>query len=311
MAAFERSPRARAAPVLAATASGTQGGSAASPSGNPTAAAFPEVNLPFNTGSPGGKGTANVTVEPGLIGCNSVQAVVLDAQGGIATVPEVRMTFTLPGKGIGSLDAKLKNKGGYFGSDTLNLPFPGTWRMAVTIRTSDTDQATATINVTISRSRPVSRHSITSRVAGDQPNRVISRRIALRTGGRLDGRPFGSAGAAVGTTGTGRVRDTAGVDVAGEEQRAASARAKTLMTAQGSMGMMKNSCGVESSGTEHGQATPTQRRGLVRSAAQDDSAQSGRAGPLAAGAARRGGTLYGRNHGPFRDPCGGIRSLVR
>ncbi|WP_127360398.1 hypothetical protein [Actinacidiphila soli] len=218
------------ATVLAATASGAQGGSTASPSGNPTAAAFPEVNLPFNTGSPGGKGTVNVTVEPGLIGRNSVQAVVLDAQGGIANVPEVRMTFTLPGKSIGQLDAKLKNKGGYFGSDTLNLPFPGTWRMAVTIRTSDTDQATATINVTISRSRPVSCHSITSRVAGDQPNRVISRRSALRTGGRLDGRPFGSAGAAVGT-GTGRVRDSAGVDVAGEEQRAASARASALMTA--------------------------------------------------------------------------------
>jgi copper transport protein len=144
------------AAVLAATVSGTSGGSATGSSASPSAAAFPEVNLPFDTGSPGGKGTVNVTIEPGLIGRNSVQAVVLDEQGGIATVPEVRMTLTLPGKSIGPLDAKLKNKGGYFGSDTLNLPFPGTWKMAVTVRTSDTDQATATTNVTISRSRPVS-----------------------------------------------------------------------------------------------------------------------------------------------------------
>ena len=118
--------------------------------------AFPEFTVPFNTGSAAGKGQINVTVEPGLIGRNSVQAVVLDAEGGLAAVPEVRITFTLPDKDIGPLDAGLKNKGGYWSSDSLNLPFPGAWSMAITIRTSDVDQATVRRNVTIRSSNSAS-----------------------------------------------------------------------------------------------------------------------------------------------------------
>lgn len=147
------------ATVLAAVASGTSGSSTpASSSASPAAAAFPEVDLHFDTGSPGGTGTVNVTIDPGLIGRNGVQAVVFDARGGIATVPEMRMTLALPSKGIGPLDAKLKNKGGYFSSDALNLPVPGTWTMTVTMRTSDTDRktTTATAKVVIGRSRPAS-----------------------------------------------------------------------------------------------------------------------------------------------------------
>ncbi|WP_405725524.1 hypothetical protein OG607_21080 [Streptomyces sp. NBC_01537] len=118
--------------------------------------AFPQFTVPFDTGSAGGKGLADITVEPGLIGRNSVQAVILDAEGGLAAVPEVRITFTLPTKDIGPLDAELKNKGGYWSSDSLNLPFPGTWSMSVTIRTSDVDQATVRRNVTIRSSSSAS-----------------------------------------------------------------------------------------------------------------------------------------------------------
>ena len=141
--------------ALAATAFTGLGGSGTRATATPSTA-YPQFTVPFDTGSAAGKGQANITVEPGLIGRNSVQVVILDAEGGLAAVPEVRITFTLPTKDIGPLDAGLKNKGGYWSSDSLNLPFPGTWSMSVTIRTSDVDQATVRRNVTIRSSRSAS-----------------------------------------------------------------------------------------------------------------------------------------------------------
>jgi copper transport protein len=141
--------------VLAATAFTGLGESGTRATAAPSTA-FPQFTVPFDTGSAAGKGQVDVTVEPGLIGRNSVQAVILDAEGGLAAVPEVRITFTLPGKDIGPLDAGLKNKGGYWSSDSLNLPFPGAWSMAITIRTSDVDQATVRRNVTIRSSSSAS-----------------------------------------------------------------------------------------------------------------------------------------------------------
>ena len=141
--------------VVAAAAFTGLGESGTRPTAAPSTA-FPQFTVDFDTGSAAGKGQVNMTVEPGLIGRNSVQAVILDAEGGLAAVPEVRVTFTLPTRDIGPLDAELKNKGGYWSSDSLNLPFPGTWSMSVTIRTSDVDQATVRRNVTIRSSRPAS-----------------------------------------------------------------------------------------------------------------------------------------------------------
>jgi copper transport protein len=47
------------------------------------------------------------------------------------------------------LDAKLANKGGYWATDRLRLPLPGTWTLQVTVRTTDIDQVTVSKNVTI------------------------------------------------------------------------------------------------------------------------------------------------------------------
>ncbi|MFJ4202225.1 copper resistance CopC/CopD family protein [Streptomyces sviceus] len=105
------------------------------------------TNVPFTVG--GATGKVQITLDPGRTGDNSVQAIVYAADGGLATVPELRLSFTLPAKEIGPIDAGLKNKGGYWGTNDLTLPLAGDWRMKATIRVSDVDQISVTKTVRI------------------------------------------------------------------------------------------------------------------------------------------------------------------
>ncbi|MCC3650235.1 copper resistance protein CopC [Streptomyces sp. S07_1.15] len=124
-------------------------------------AAVAVVDVPLNTGTEGGEAgdaaapgvetVANVTVDPARVGTNRVQVLVLAGRG-LAGVPEVRVSFTLEEKGIGPLDARLEDAGGYWINDDLRLPLPGKWTMAVTVRTSEFDQVTKTVTVEV---RPV------------------------------------------------------------------------------------------------------------------------------------------------------------
>ncbi|MFE6547700.1 copper resistance CopC/CopD family protein [Streptomyces sp. NPDC057746] len=105
--------------------------------------------IPFDVGTPGGRGKVQVELTPSRVGENQVQVVIYGPDGGIATVPELRLSFTLDGRRIGPLDAKVENRGGYWAADALNLPLPGTWTMKVTVRTSDIDQVTVSKTVRI------------------------------------------------------------------------------------------------------------------------------------------------------------------
>ena len=105
--------------------------------------------IPFDVGTPGGHGKVQITLEPGRVGENSVQAVVFGPDDGIAVVPELRISFSLPSKDIGPLNAEVTDLGGYWGTNTLNLPIAGTWTMKVTVRTSDVDQVSVSRKVRI------------------------------------------------------------------------------------------------------------------------------------------------------------------
>ncbi|MFF9059190.1 copper resistance CopC/CopD family protein [Streptomyces sp. NPDC014882] len=112
------------------------------------------TTVPFDMsapGAPGARGSVQITLDPGRVGENAVQAVVYGPDGGFAGVPELRMSFSLPGQDIGPLDAKLTDRGGYWAADAVNLPLPGTWEMSVTVRASEIDQVTETKPVRISR----------------------------------------------------------------------------------------------------------------------------------------------------------------
>ncbi|MGW2239004.1 copper resistance protein CopC [Streptomyces sp. NPDC001759] len=107
------------------------------------------IMIPFDVGTPGGHGKVQITLDPARVGDNSVQAVVFGPDGGISTVPELRLSLTLPAQKIGPVDARLKNLGGYWGTNSLTLPIAGTWTLKATIRTSDIDQVTVSRTVRI------------------------------------------------------------------------------------------------------------------------------------------------------------------
>ncbi|MFG2359234.1 copper resistance protein CopC [Streptomyces sp. NPDC048521] len=122
--------------------------SGATTAGVPTASV---TTIPFDVGTPGGRGTVQVTLDPGRVGGNSVQAVVYGPDGGLATVPELRVALTLPARRLGPLDTKVTDRGGYWATDSFALPMPGTWTMKVTVRVSEVDQVTVSRPVRVTR----------------------------------------------------------------------------------------------------------------------------------------------------------------
>ncbi|MFE7235607.1 copper resistance protein CopC [Streptomyces sp. NPDC057596] len=107
--------------------------------------------IPFDVGTPGGHGKVQITLEPGRVGQNAVEAVVYGPDGGLTIVPELRLSLSLPAQKIGPVDAGLTNRGGYWGTDSLNLPIPGTWTMKATVRVSEIDQVSVERKVRILR----------------------------------------------------------------------------------------------------------------------------------------------------------------
>ncbi|MFJ8111316.1 copper resistance CopC/CopD family protein [Streptomyces sp. NPDC096132] len=105
--------------------------------------------VPFDTGAENGSGKVTVTLSPGSVGRNEVQALVYGVDGGYVSIPELRITFTSADGAVGPLDAGLENRGGYWQTGNLQLPTAGEWKMAVTVRVSDVDQSTSTKTVTI------------------------------------------------------------------------------------------------------------------------------------------------------------------
>ncbi|MER6354875.1 copper resistance protein CopC [Streptomyces sp. NPDC001634] len=139
--------------VITTLLTGTQPGRAATEAAASTVAADQPLGsttmIPFDVGTPGGHGKVQIELTPGRVGENQVQAVLYGPDGGIATVPELRLTFTFKERNIGPLDAKLTDRGGYWAADALNLPLAGVWTMKATVRTTDIDQVTVSKTVRI------------------------------------------------------------------------------------------------------------------------------------------------------------------
>jgi copper transport protein len=112
------------------------------------------TTVPFDMSTPsapGARGKVQITLDPGRVGENSVQAVVYGPDGGFVSIPELRLSFTLPSQDIGPLDAKLTDRGGYWAATAVNLPIPGDWEMKVTVRVSEIDQVSESKVVRIER----------------------------------------------------------------------------------------------------------------------------------------------------------------
>ncbi|MEU6670602.1 copper resistance protein CopC [Streptomyces sp. NPDC046727] len=116
--------------------------------GIPTASV---TTIPFDVGTPGGHGKVQITLDPGRVGTTSVQAVIYGPDGGLSTVPELRVTLTLPAQRVGPLDTRITDRGGYWTADSFTIPLPGTWTLKATVRVSDVDQVTVSAPVRVTR----------------------------------------------------------------------------------------------------------------------------------------------------------------
>jgi len=109
-----------------------------------------DVRLPFDTGGVDGKGTVQLTLDPGRTGANALHIYVLRPNGRGLDVPEVKVAFTLKEKGIGPLPVLPDRvQTGHWTATGVQLPMPGEWLMQVTVRTSEIDQTTIEKNVKI------------------------------------------------------------------------------------------------------------------------------------------------------------------
>ncbi|WP_406437720.1 copper resistance protein CopC [Streptomyces sp. NBC_00631] len=129
-----------------AAAEAAESGTVSGATGIPAAAV---AVVPFDVGTPNGHGKVQITLDPGRVGANSVQAVAFGPDGGISTVPELRLSFTLAAQKIGPLPANVTDRGGYWAADSVNIPIAGEWTMTVTVRVSDLEQVTVTKKIRI------------------------------------------------------------------------------------------------------------------------------------------------------------------
>lgn len=119
------------------------------------AAAQGPVNLavPFDTGSgtETGRGLVAVVVAPATVGANELHLSVLTRAGLPRDIAELQASFALAEKALGPLPVRLQTSGvpGHYLAVGTVLPLPGHWILTLTVRTSDVDQTTLRVPITV------------------------------------------------------------------------------------------------------------------------------------------------------------------
>jgi copper transport protein len=100
--------------------------------------------LPFDTGGPGGKGSLKVYITPAHTGPNLLDVTVEDPTGKPENVAELTVALTLKERDVGPLKIDMQRVGqGRYRAAEAQIPLPGAWQVAITVRTSDVDETTA------------------------------------------------------------------------------------------------------------------------------------------------------------------------
>jgi copper transport protein len=92
------------------------------------------------------------TIDPARVGPNQLHVYLFDARTGapFTRTRELDVEATLPGKGIGPLEATMRKAGpGHYVADTMPLSPGGEWHVTVTDRVSDFDEYTTTMKVPV------------------------------------------------------------------------------------------------------------------------------------------------------------------
>ncbi|MGI5456196.1 copper resistance CopC/CopD family protein [Streptomyces sp. CA-249302] len=108
------------------------------------------LTMPFDTGGTDGKGVVSVDLDPARVGGNEMHVYVTRPNGRAFDIPEVKVSFTLEAKKIGPLPVAPDHvTTGHWAATGIQIPMAGDWKVAVTVRTSDIDQATVSKNAQI------------------------------------------------------------------------------------------------------------------------------------------------------------------
>ncbi|MER5970751.1 copper resistance protein CopC [Streptomyces sp. NPDC002055] len=133
--------------ALTSTEPGRTEEAARSGNGTPTVPAVRRATatIPFDTGGADGKGTARLSLEPGLTGSNTLDLKLRRPNGKALDAPEVKLAFRLDSRDLGPLPIQpFHLETGHWVSNRLQLPMAGEWEVSLTVRTSEIDQVTET-----------------------------------------------------------------------------------------------------------------------------------------------------------------------
>ncbi|MEU5899861.1 MULTISPECIES: copper resistance protein CopC [Streptomyces] len=109
-----------------------------------------QLKVPFDTGGTDGKGTVQLDLDPGRTGSNTLHLYVKRPNGSAFDVPEVKVSLTNEAKDVGPLPVAPDHIAtGHWSANGVQVPMAGTWKIAVTVRTSDIDQVTVKKNAQI------------------------------------------------------------------------------------------------------------------------------------------------------------------
>ncbi|MFF0745755.1 copper resistance CopC/CopD family protein [Streptomyces sp. NPDC004111] len=109
-----------------------------------------DLSIPFDTGGDGGQGTLRVQITPGRTGSNALHVWAESTARKPVDAPELKVALTNEEKQIGPLPVVPdKLAPGHWSASGVQIPMAGTWKLDVTIRTSDIDQVTVNKNVKI------------------------------------------------------------------------------------------------------------------------------------------------------------------
>ncbi|MGW4005833.1 CopD family protein, partial [Streptomyces nigra] len=108
------------------------------------------LDMSFDTGGEDGKGVVRIDLDPARAGANEMHVYVLRPNGRAFDIPEVKVAFTLEAQDIGPLPVVPDHiSTGHWSASGVQIPMAGDWKIAVTVRTSDIDQATVSKNAQI------------------------------------------------------------------------------------------------------------------------------------------------------------------
>ncbi|HET9253603.1 MAG TPA: copper resistance protein CopC [Pseudonocardiaceae bacterium] len=106
----------------------------------------------YDTGSPGGQGRLEVTLDPATTGPNTIHIDVEDSTGALHDVAELGAELMLTGRALGPFSIPTRHTGlGRYEASGVQLPFPGDWDLMMTVRTSEIDETSVRMVIAIVR----------------------------------------------------------------------------------------------------------------------------------------------------------------